>query len=78
MKKFCVTLLFFCMVFGGCAGLSKGYIKASAISPSVDAIVERDNKYIDADETLAEEKKAIFKTENAILKKLVDEAKGGE
>jgi hypothetical protein len=78
MKKVLVGLLIVCFVFTGCKAWSKGYVSAGAISPSVDAIVERDNKYIDADETLAEEKKAILKTENNILKKLVDEAKGGE
>jgi hypothetical protein len=44
----------------------------------VDAIVERDNNYIDADTTLNEAKKNILKTENIILKTLVDKAKTGD
>ena len=69
-----VVVLLCVSMLGGCFGTSKGYVKASNVKPSIDAMVERDNKYIAGDEDLSDVQKSQLTTENNVLKAVFDEA----
>ena len=61
-----------CCIFG--KGAQKGYVKAEAVSPSVNVLVPEYKTYVDNDSNLSPEKKMIKKTEADLLKAVVDKA----
>ena len=68
-----ITALVLILALAGCG--TPGYIRADAIESTVGHIIKRHDAYVDADPTLDDLERRIYKRDGDLLKVLFAEAK---
>lgn len=60
------------LISAGCAG--KGYVKASAVRPTLRSLIERHDRYVRSDDLLDSLERGIYLRDGELILKALEEA----
>lgn len=76
MKQRLMLLIFCVLIMPTAVGCETGMIRASALDRTLNPVMDRHDKYVEADQTLTPEERRLQLRSTVLLRRLIQEAKG--